>query len=208
MEKNRGRLKANPTGDYSGGFRRCCKGLKCITTTAMPSTGDRLRAERELRELTVQQAAEATNIKSDHIRAIEADDWGAFAAPIYVRGFVKTYARHLRLNDKEIVAQLDDELAGRTDFRETRRSGGLRRGPLDFVMMKLALVRWQILFPLGLGLAVFGAAWWGWKSWQNRTLATQPVVAPRLYQPRTDSRSGTLPLPPATNASGAVPRRR
>ena len=89
-------------------------------TIAMPSTGDRLRTERERRKLTVSQVAEATNIKADHVRAIEADDWGAFSAPVYVRGFVKTYARYLRLNDREVAAQLDEELAGRTDFREAR----------------------------------------------------------------------------------------
>lgn len=166
----------------------------------MPSTGDRLRTERERRKLTVSQVAEATNIKADHVRAIEADDWGAFSAPVYVRGFVKTYARYLRLNDREVAEQLDEELAGRTDFREARGPGGLRRGPLDFLMMKLALVRWQILFPILLGLAVIAVAGWGWKSWQTRPQVTEPVVAPRLYQPKVDTVPGTLPVPPPTNA--------
>ncbi len=165
----------------------------------MPSTGDRLRLERERRQLTVRQAADDTNIKADHIRAIEAGDWNVFAAPVYIRGFVRTYARHLRLDDREVVAQLDEELAGRNDLRETGGPGGLRRGPLDFLMMRLALVRWQVLFPLGLGLAVVLVAWWGWKHWQDRPAPGPAEVAPRLYQPRIDPLPATLPLPPTTN---------
>jgi len=175
----------------------------------MPSTGDRLRLERERRQITIPQAADATNIKADHIRAIEADDWDAFSAPVYVRGFVKTYARFLRLNDREVAAQLDEELAGRGERDAEGRPVSLRRGPLDFIMLQLALVRWQILFPVLLGAALLGAAWWGWNSWQQQPApAAVPTVSPRLYQPRSDGLPGTLPLPPATNAPATERRGR
>jgi cytoskeletal protein RodZ len=166
----------------------------------MPSTGDLLRAERERRRLTVPQAADATNIKADHIRAIEAGEWSVFPAPVYVRGFVKTYARFLHLNEAEIAFQLGEEMAGRGDFEPDSGSGSLRRGPLDFVMMKLALVRWQVLFPLALGIGVLLAAWWGWKFWQRRP-PTVPASELRnhLYQPRSTPSPQLLPLPALTN---------
>lgn len=166
----------------------------------MRTTGDLLRTERERRRLTVHQVAEATKIKGDHIRAIESDDWGAFSALVYVRGFVKTYARHLRLDDAAIAAQLDQELEGRDDFADAPGSRTLRQGPLDWIMMKLALLRWQILFPLGLGVALILAAWWAWNAWQRRPApAAAPMPAHRLYQPRSGPGTGILPLPSATN---------
>lgn len=166
----------------------------------MRTTGDLLRTEREHRQLTVQEVADATNIKGDHIRAIEADEWGAFSAPVYVRGFVKTYARHLRLDAAAVAAQLEEELAGRDDFAERSGSRSLRRGPLDFVMLKLALLRWQVLFPLALGAAVILTAWWAWNAWQRRP-STGPatVTGSRLHVPRPASTPSILPLPPATN---------
>ncbi|MBN8246337.1 MAG: helix-turn-helix domain-containing protein [Verrucomicrobia bacterium] len=177
----------------------------------MRSTGDLLRAERERRRLTVTQVADATKIKGDHIRAIEADEWGAFSAPVYVRGFVKTYARHLRLDVEAIAAQLDAELAGRGDFEERGLGGGaLRRGPLDFVMLKLALLRWQVLFPLALGIALILSAWWAWNAWQRRPVSAPVLPATqRLHQPapRPGSSAPLLPLPPATNGPVRVPGR-
>jgi len=174
----------------------------------MRSTGDLLRAERERRRLTVSQVADATKIKGDHIRAIEADDWGAFSAPVYVRGFVKTYARHLRLDAEALATQLDAELEGRDDFDERGTgSGSLRSGPLDFVMLKLALLRWQVVFPLALGGALILAAWWAWDAWQRRPVNPPAVPATqRLYQPQPRPGS-SLPLPPATNAPVRTPGR-
>ncbi len=175
----------------------------------MPSTGDRLRTEREHRKITIPQAAEATNIKADHIRAIEADDWDVFSAPVYVRGFVKTYARYLRLDDKEVVQQLDEEIAGRGERKPSGHVAGLRRGPLDFLMLQLALIRWQILFPVLLGAALIAAAWWGWNAWQHQPAdTTAPTVSPRLYRPGSSSLPGTLPLPPVTNAAPVERRSR
>jgi len=166
----------------------------------MRTTGDLLRTERERRRLTVHEVAEATNIKGDHIRAIEADDWGTFSAPVYVRGFVKTYARHLRLDPMAVAAQLEEELAGRDDFEERSGSRTLRRGPLDFVMLKLALLRWQVLFPLALGAAVILTAWWAWTTWQRRPVPSPvTITGNRLHSPRLPAAPSVLPLPSATN---------
>ena len=176
----------------------------------MRSTGDLLRTERERRRQTIQQVAEATKIKGDHIRAIEKDNWGAFAARVYVRGFVKTYARHLRLDEAALALQLEEELAGHEEFADRGGSRSLRRGPLDFIMMKLALLRWQILFPLVLGAAVVLTAWWAWNAWQRRPIAVPATITGnRLHSPRSTASPASLPLPlpSITNAPVRVPGR-
>jgi hypothetical protein len=60
--------------------------------TAMPSVAEQLRAARERQKRTVHEVADATNIKADHIRALEAGEWKVFSAPVYIRGFTRTYA--------------------------------------------------------------------------------------------------------------------
>ena len=64
----------------------------------MPSVPDRLREAREALGLDVYQVADITKIRTDHIRALEEGRFDAFAAPVYVRGFIRTYARLLRLD--------------------------------------------------------------------------------------------------------------
>ena len=64
----------------------------------MPTVAEHFRAAREARNLTVQQVADATKIRTDHIRALEEGNFSVFSAPIYIRGSVKNYAAMLKLD--------------------------------------------------------------------------------------------------------------
>ena len=70
----------------------------------MPTVAELLRQAREEQKLNIYQVAEITKIKTDHIRALEAGQYDAFSAPVYIRGFVRTYAKALRLEKaRELV---------------------------------------------------------------------------------------------------------
>jgi cytoskeleton protein RodZ len=84
----------------------------------MPTVAEQLRAGREAKKLTVQQVADATKIRTEHIRALEEGDFSTFSAPIYIRGSVKNYAAFLKLDVPQIVADLDAELKGTQKFSE------------------------------------------------------------------------------------------
>ena len=58
----------------------------------MASVAEQLRAAREAKNLTVSQVAETTKIRGDHIRALEEGNYNVFVAPVYSRGFIRTYA--------------------------------------------------------------------------------------------------------------------
>ncbi|HTI68508.1 MAG TPA: helix-turn-helix domain-containing protein [Candidatus Limnocylindria bacterium] len=169
----------------------------------MSSVGDQLRAERERRKLTIQQVADATNIKNDHIRALEQGLWDAFGAVAYVRGFLRSYARHLRLDADALVAQLNTEL-GDGDGRKGDSASGIRRGVVDFLMLHLSRIRWSWLFPLLLALAICGAMVWGWRTWRtdsvNDVKSAGPVLGGGLIHAPATKHSDTLPIPNPTNA--------
>lgn len=68
------------------------------------SLGERFRAAREQRGLTLSDVAEHLRIRSVYLAAIEEENWKAIGAPVYIRGFLRTYARYLGLDPEESVA--------------------------------------------------------------------------------------------------------
>src|SRR5262245_33465210 len=82
-----------------------------LQSGVMPTVGEQLRTAREARKLDLNRVGEVTKIRTDHLRALEAGDYDQFAAPVYIRGFVRTYATLLKLDVSKIVADLDQELS-------------------------------------------------------------------------------------------------
>lgn len=71
----------------------------------MSALGDAFRSAREARGLTLSDVAEHIHIRSVYLAAIEAEDWSAIGAPVYVRGFIRTYARFLGLDSEDLAAR-------------------------------------------------------------------------------------------------------
>ena len=78
----------------------------------MPALGERFRAAREARGLTLSDVAEQIRIRSVYLAAIEEENWPAIGAPVYVRGFLRTYARFLGLDAEEAVGAFNAQAAG------------------------------------------------------------------------------------------------
>lgn len=70
----------------------------------MSALGERFRAAREARGLSLSDVSEQIRIRSVYLAAIEEESWSAIGAPVYVRGFLRTYARFLGLDPEEVVA--------------------------------------------------------------------------------------------------------
>ncbi|HUA08648.1 MAG TPA: helix-turn-helix domain-containing protein [Candidatus Acidoferrales bacterium] len=75
----------------------------------MPALGERFRAAREARGLTLSDVAEHIRIRSVYLAAIEDENWSAIGAPVYIRGFLRTYARFLGLDPEEVVAEFNSQ---------------------------------------------------------------------------------------------------
>jgi cytoskeleton protein RodZ len=161
----------------------------------MPTVAEQLRRAREEQKLNIYQVAEITKIKTDHLRALEASDYDAFAAPVYIRGFVRTYAKVLKLDESQIVAELESELSQTKKFREPPPLIEKPRGALDFLMLQLSRLNWRVASVLG-GIVVVGLlGWFGVHSFRNRS-DTEPLknLGPGLYQGREPA-GELLPLP-------------
>lgn len=78
----------------------------------LPSVGERLRAAREEKGLSLEDIAAETRIPLRHLESLESGDWEKLPAPTYSVGFAKSYAAALGLDRAEIGEQLRAEMGG------------------------------------------------------------------------------------------------
>src|SRR5512136_1792522 len=119
----------------------------------MATIAQQLRQAREAKNLTVEQVVEITKIRTDHLRALEEGNFDVFSAPVYIRGFVRTYSTLLKLDVPQIMAALEAELAQTTKFAAPPSLAEHPRGAIDFLMLQLSRVDWRKA-SIGLGVVV------------------------------------------------------
>ncbi|WP_294391922.1 helix-turn-helix domain-containing protein [uncultured Sphingomonas sp.] len=78
------------------------------------TVGERLRIAREAQGLDVEDIASRTRIPTRHLRMIERGDYAGLPAPTYSAGFIKTYARLLGLDGRELSDQFRTEIGTAT----------------------------------------------------------------------------------------------
>jgi cytoskeletal protein RodZ len=143
--------------------------------------GEYLVRERELRSLRLEEISQRSRISLKVLQALEEDDGEALPAAVYVRGFLRAYARHVGLDESELLLRYEDRTAGTTPTPPRRpvRDWEKKRAP-----------RWPRgwLLLLVLGMAMF-AAYWFWLRSEDVPLKGDEAP-PAAEEPRRP------PLPP------------
>jgi len=115
--------------------------------------GERLRAAREEKKLSLEDLAAQTRIPQRHLANIETGEWDSLPAPTYTIGFAKSYASAVGLDRIEIGNQLREEMGGArfatsssdvfepADPRRTMPKG-LVIGAIIAVIVLIALMSW------------------------------------------------------------------
>ena len=88
----------------------------------MPSLGEQLRAQRERKGITLEQAAADTRIREKFLTALEGGDYPALPGAVYTRGFLRNYAEYLDLETAELVALFQQERSGAPPEPNPKRS--------------------------------------------------------------------------------------
>ena len=83
-----------------------------LPQTDVPTVGERLRAAREEKGLTLEDIAAQTRIPRRHLESLETGEWDKLPAPTYSTGFAKSYASAIGLDRTEIGEQLRAEMGG------------------------------------------------------------------------------------------------
>jgi cytoskeleton protein RodZ len=69
--------------------------------------GERLKRERELREVTLEEITSATRIGPRFLEALENEEWEKLPGGVFNRGFVRSVARYLGLDEESFLAEYD-----------------------------------------------------------------------------------------------------
>jgi cytoskeleton protein RodZ len=70
----------------------------------MGSFGDKLKREREMRGVTLEEISESTKIARRHLEALESEDFAALPGGVFNKGFVRAYARFIGISEDQTVA--------------------------------------------------------------------------------------------------------
>lgn len=96
----------------------------------MQTIGERLEEARKRKGLSIREAAEHTKIRGDYLQKFEANSFDIDLPPLYIRGFVRTYARYLEMDAERIVSEVETSL-GR-ESKPARREHREPLGRVDF----------------------------------------------------------------------------
>src|SRR5476649_1586850 len=121
----------------------------------MKSVGKQLQEARLAKNWTPELAARETKIKVDRLRDLEGDDYSHFNNATYARGFVRTYARALGLDEYKILRQLDNKLPDDDSANIVNSDGGVAYLPETAMPPRVAHRDFTGLYiVMGLGAAV------------------------------------------------------
>jgi len=70
----------------------------------MIRAGEKLKSKREEKDLSLEEVAKATKIRTSFLIAIEKGDYKKLPSSTYAHGFVRNYAKFLGLDEREVLA--------------------------------------------------------------------------------------------------------
>lgn len=166
-------------------------------------TGARLRAAREKKGLTVLQAAEKLHVDARVLEALEAEDFAALGADVYVRGHLRRYADLVGESPSELQQLYSGGVqAARPDLTRIPRAAPAAHSSALTLPALLAVV----------GVAIAGILWWALHLPGQRAREVLPAAAaPATATPAEAPAGGALPTtslrsapPPATSAAAQL----
>lgn len=87
--------------------------------------GERLEEARKRKGVSIREVAEATKIRGDYLLAMEDNSFEIPLPQIYIRGFLKNYARFLKLDPNKLLTDYDAHLLGKTARASRSTQGSL-----------------------------------------------------------------------------------
>ena len=154
----------------------------------MGSFGEKLKREREMRAITLEEIADATKIGTRSLRALEEEHFDQLPGGIFNKGFVRAYARFLGIDEEQAVADYmtatnevgnstATQLAALADQVEQHRAAKeAENGSSGNTGTMLAIIL--------LIVVVCGVGFGGYKAWQyKKQQRTSEALAAHIKQP-------------------------
>ncbi len=171
-----------------------------MSETLLPGFGGQLKAAREARELSAADVAAKLKLSARQVEALEAEDLSHLPGEVFLRGFVRNYARLVEVDAEQLIAPIDAQATVSETI--TAPSAGV-------AFTSTPMHRW-VLLPL-LGLALFlllVALLYHWLRQGEDSLLSDQTAPPAVVAPQPEATPPAVPLaapPPQGDGQTAMP---
>lgn len=153
------------------------------TSARLTSLGRVLSEARRVQGLSVEDVAQQLRMSARQISALEEENFAALSSPPFVRGFIRNYAKLLRL-DAEPLLQA---------YRETNPENS-DHATITLASERIAIVSgarktWMTYLVGSFLVLLAGSGWWAYMEWRD----SQPVAA---VQAKISPEPATAPATP------------
>jgi cytoskeleton protein RodZ len=176
------------------------------------SAGAQLRAYRESAQLTVDDVAHHLKLARRQVLAIENDELDALPGPTFVRGFIRNYARLLRVDPAPLLEAggLAKASPGASIEHIAPTMGELPAEDASSGSWSRWLIPAGLVLVLAAGIAYYEFGGGARKFRKEPVEASAPVPAPAntdqpLVQPAAPAIDAAQPVPPPSAVSAPVP---
>ncbi|HET7105891.1 MAG TPA: helix-turn-helix transcriptional regulator [Candidatus Acidoferrum sp.] len=170
--------------------------------------GERLKRERELREVTLEEITQATRIGSRFLEALENEDWDKLPGGVFNRGFVRSIAHYLGLNEEVFLGEYDLAHGAHAEQQAQNHTQKIEeRIPQTPLWIPAALAVGALLLATAL---IFGGIY-GWRRFVRHSPAKPASgLASPAVNSSLNANAASLPIPsttslPFTNPSAGLP---
>jgi len=159
------------------------------------SVGAMLRAAREAQGLTVADVAERIKFSVKQLEALEADNREGLPEGAFLRGFVRSYARTLHLDEAPLLALMSPTQAQHGDV------SAVQAGGLDFVAGEGANLK-NVYFMVAAFFVAVALAFFIWD--KKDEAIVEKVVVKEVKLPEVESASAVVSATSAVSPVSAV----
>jgi cytoskeletal protein RodZ len=167
--------------------------------------GEHLKREREMRGVSLEEIAAATRINTRFLEAIENERWDQLPGGVFNRGFIRSIARYLGMDEDNLVAEYDLDVKGNgNSHHAVVLPSRQANGPAERVSSR----NWQpaaVAFAALVILIVVGAAavHYRMKISSGMHLGASAIAA-RVHRLRSKPSAGATIAPPASAPNSAT----
>ena len=186
--------------------------------------GAALAAQREAMGLTIEQVADQLKLAQRQVIAIENGDYAALPNMAVTRGFIRAYAKVLRMDPAPLVAMVEVEPAPVVEVPAPRRDMGASFSESRFPSMTQRQSKPSGLIAFGLVAVVVAAAIGAWQaglispqmlgsngaasdagSTDSAGVASTPLPAPNVPLASAPAPADSAASAPAADTAAATP---
>lgn len=144
-----------------------------VTPAPLPLPGASLRAARQSQGYSLAEVAQVLKFGVRQLEALENDDYSTLQGATFLRGFVRSYARYLRLDEAPLLAALEPQAP--LAVAEMHVADSMNAEMPTGVQDPSKRIYWLAGFVLLLG----GVAWFAWQG-QDTSAPADKAVEPAV----------------------------